>query len=79
MQTKPLLGLTIFVSGDIYKLQTSDLQYSYFPNPSKAWLIVKTDHEEAAEEQFQNTGIKISNQMQGHLGAALGSRCFVEE
>ncbi len=32
--------------------------YGYFANPSKTWLIVKSDHLSAAKEIFRDTGVK---------------------
>ena len=53
--------------------------YGYFPNASKTWLIVKDDKLEAATAIYQDTGISITTQGKRHLGAALGTRTFVEE
>ena len=46
---------------------------------SKTWLVVKPEHCSAAEAQFEGTGVNITTQGQRYLGAALGSRPFVEE
>lgn len=61
------------------KLEAIGPQYGYHPNPNKTWLVVKPEHLPAAEEQFQETGVKITTQGQRHLGAAIGSRNFVED
>ena len=42
------------------------------------WLVVKLDYVKTAEEQFQNTGIKISVDKQRYLSAAIGSRSFIK-
>ena len=54
-------------------------QFSYRPNPSKTWLLVKPNNAQTAEECFQHTGIKITTQGARILGAALGVRPFVEK
>ena len=51
----------------------------YRPNASKTWLIVKEDKLKAATATFLGTGINITTQGKRHLGAALGTRKFVEE
>jgi len=61
------------------KLRATGPQYGYHPNPSKTWLVVKPEHLPAAEEQFHDTGVKVTSQGQRHLGAALGSKNFVED
>ena len=50
----------------------------YYPNASKTCLIVKPAHENAANEIFAGSGMTISTKGNQHLGAALGSRTFVE-
>ena len=54
-------------------------QFGYHPNPVKTWLIVKPEHLPLAENLFSGTGIQITIQGQKHLGAALGTRTFIEE
>ena len=49
------------------------------PNTLKCWLIVKPNKYEEAMEAFQNTGINITTKGRRHLGAALGSRDFLED
>ena len=51
----------------------------YFTNPPKCWLIVKPEKEQAAKEIFSETAIDITTEGRKHLGAALGSRDFLEE
>ena len=51
----------------------------YFPNAKKCWLITKPEREEAAKEVFGETMINITTEGQKHLGAALGSRSYLEE
>ena len=60
-------------------LQSSGPLFGYYPNPSKTWLIVKPEHLQNVETQFQGTGVQITTQGQWHLGAPLGSRSFIEE
>ena len=61
------------------RLQAVGPSFGYHPNPSKTWLVVKADSEHRAEESFQHTGIKITTQGSRFLGAALGTRSFVEK
>ena len=52
--------------------------FGYHPNALKCWLIVKPNKYEEAMEAFQNTGINITTEGRRHLGAALGSRDFLD-
>ena len=61
------------------KLVSVGPMYGYFPNPTKSWLIVKENCVDHACALFQNAGINITVDGKRHLGAALGSRQFVEE
>ena len=55
--------------------------YGYFPKPSKTFLVVKTECRAAATEEFEGTGVQITEDGddlahkagQRHLGAAVGS------
>ena len=49
------------------KLEATGPQNGYHPNPSKTWLVVKTEHLPAAEVHFQDTGIQVIAQGQRHL------------
>ena len=51
----------------------------YFPNAKKCWLIIKPEREQAAREVFRDTAINVTIEGHKHLGAALGSRSFLEE
>ena len=42
------------------------------------WLVVKPEKEGRAEEMFAGTGIYITTEGRRHLGAALGSRSYLE-
>lgn len=53
--------------------------YGYFPNAAKTWLIVGEDNLERAKDIFHDSGIAITTSGKWHLGAALGTRTFVEE
>ena len=50
----------------------------YYPNPKKCWLVVKPEKEGRAKEMFAGTGINITTEGRKHLGAALGSRSYLE-
>ena len=52
--------------------------FGYHANPAKTWLIVKAEHLPSATKLFQGTGVNITTNGKQHLGAALGSRSFVE-
>ena len=54
-------------------------EYGYHPNPAKTWLIVKEHNLTEATELFRNTGVSITTEGKRHLGAAIGTRNFVEE
>ena len=53
--------------------------FGYHPNAIKCWLIVKPNKYEEAMEAFQNKGINVTTEGRRHLGAALGSREFLED
>ena len=59
-------------------LNTIGPEYGYNPNAAKSWLIVKEEHFEAAERLFAGTGINVTAEGKRHLGAAMGTRSFVE-
>ena len=61
------------------ELMGSGPPLGYFPSPQKCWLIVKPEKEQAAKEIFSETAINITTEGRKHLGAALGSRDFLEE
>ena len=60
--------------------------YGYFPKPSKTFLVVKPECRAAATEEFEGTGVQLSEDGedvahksgQRHLGAAVGSPEFVK-
>ena len=51
----------------------------YFPTAKKCWLITKPEKEHAAMEVFGDTAINITTEDHKHLGAAPGSRSYLEE
>ena len=53
--------------------------YGYHVKPSKSWLIVKPDYFNLAKEVFADCGVGITAEGKRHLGAAIGSRAFVEQ
>ena len=61
------------------RLQAVGPCFGYRPNSSTTWLVVKADSEQRAEESFQHTGIQITTQGSRILGAALGTKPFVEQ
>ena len=62
-----------------HKLKTVGPCYGYHPNPSKTWLVVKSEHLEAAKELFEGTGINVTEGGRMYLGAVVGARAAVEE
>ena len=61
------------------ELSESGLPLGYFPNAKKCWLIIKPEREQVAKEVFRNTAINVTIEGHKHLGAALGSRSFLQE
>ena len=59
-------------------LRDIELEYGYFVNPTKSWLIVKEAHMSSATDCFQDEGVQITLQGTRHLGATLGFRSFTE-
>ena len=59
-------------------LKNKGPSYGYHANPAKTWLIVKKEYLPSATELFAHTGVNITVDGKCHLGAALGSRSFVE-
>ncbi|XP_074605797.1 uncharacterized protein LOC141858854 [Acropora palmata] len=53
--------------------------FGYYPNGKKCWIITKPDREIIVKEAFKGTAINVTVQGQRHLGAAIGSREYVEE
>ena len=53
----------------------------YYPNAGKCWLVTKPDNEETTRSIGKETAIiiKITTEGQKHLGAALGSRSYLEQ
>ncbi|XP_066916388.1 uncharacterized protein [Clytia hemisphaerica] len=47
--------------------------YGYFPQPTKSWLIVKSDQLDQARQTFAGTQIKITSEGERHLGAVIGT------
>ena len=64
------------------ELSESGPPLGYFPNgpnAKKCWLIIKQEREQAAREVFRDNAINVTIKGHTHLGAALGSRSFLEE
>ena len=51
----------------------------YYPNSKKCWLVVKPEKEGRAKEMFAGTDSNNPTEGRKHLGAALGSRCYLEQ
>ena len=51
----------------------------YYPNAGKCWLVTKPDKEETARSIVEEMAINITTEGQKHLGAALGSRSYLEQ
>ena len=54
-------------------------KFGYFPEPTKSWLIVKSDCSGKAIHIFNDTNIQITRQGRRHLGAALDTSQFRNE
>jgi len=51
----------------------------YYPNAGKCWLVTKPDKEETAWSIFEETAINVTTECRKYLGAALGSRSYLEQ
>ena len=51
----------------------------YYPNSKKCWLVVKPEKESSAKEMFAGTCINITTEGLKYLGAAQGSRSYLEQ
>ena len=51
----------------------------YYPNTGKCLLVTKPDKEESARSIIEETAINITTEGRKHLGAALGSRSYLEQ
>ena len=60
-------------------LSTLGPDFGYFPNDRKCWIIAKPAKEESVRKAFKDTSINVTVQGQKHLGAAIGSREYLEE
>ena len=61
------------------QLSAIEPQYSYHPNASKIFLVVKDECEGEAKTVFGDTNISVTTCSKRHLGAAVGSRDFATE
>ena len=52
--------------------------FGYFVNPSKTWLLTKTEHLARAKTLFQDTDVNITTQGRPYLGAPQGSTEYIE-
>ena len=59
-------------------LLTLGTGYGYYPNGSKTHLVVKPEHIVKARELFADTDVNITTEGKRHLGAAIGTRDFIE-
>ena len=53
--------------------------FGYLPNASKTWLVTKEEHLDRAKTLFQGTQVNITTNGHPHLGAALGSKDFIDQ
>ena len=53
-------------------------EYGYFPNASKAWLVVKEGYKDEATSAFEGTQVVITEEGQKYLGSAIGKQTFIE-
>ena len=60
-------------------LTTEGPGFGYFPNPSKTWLVTKEGCYAAGISTFTGTGVNVTSDGRPYLGAAVGSRKFVEK
>ncbi len=72
-------------SGDLHSvrkwldtLNNIGLDYGYYPNASKTWLVVKDGCQIKANEVFGNTQVHISEGSQRYFCSAIGKQSFVD-
>ena len=53
--------------------------FDHFPEPTKSWLIIKSNCSDKAIHIFKDTNIQITTEGTRHLGAALGTNQFRDE
>ena len=53
--------------------------YGYNANALKTWLITKQQYLQTAKEAFKGTLVNITTEGRSHLGAALGTREYIEQ
>ena len=53
--------------------------FGYFPNNRKCWIIAKPAKKESVREAFKDMSITVTVHEPKHLGAAIGSRGYLEE
>ncbi len=61
------------------KLAAVGPAFGYFPNLSKTWLVTKPNHLDRATNIFAGSGVNITPEGRPYLGAAIGSREYIEE
>lgn len=61
------------------KLSIEGPSFGYFANPCKTWLVTKEGYHEEASAIFAGSGVKITSDGRPYLGAAIGSREFIED
>ena len=52
--------------------------FGYFPNAKKTWLVVKEQFLDHACHLFSDTCVNVTAEGRPYLGAAIGSRAFIE-
>ena len=62
-----------------YEFSDNGPALGYFPKAEKCWLAVKPDRKQAVMKMFRDTSINTAIDGHSHLGAALGSRPFLDE
>jgi len=61
------------------ELTVAGLDLNYYSNAGKCWLVTKPDKKKTARSIFGETAINITTEVRKHLGAALGSRSYLEQ
>ena len=54
-------------------------KYGYYPNSTKTWLVVEESQLESANDIFSNTGVNVTTEGRPYLGAAIGTRSYVDK
>ena len=78
--------MTLQLSGQLYSYMPGGQSFhaevgpafGYFPNPAKTCLVTKQDHFNLATDTFRRSGVNVTPEGRPYLGAAIGTREYIE-